>query len=129
MSPAVAAVVTDLRARAAKLIECADLLESLDAPPVAVAPAPKPAVKRAKQKPPIVTKPPAAKVGVAPDKPAGPVGKVGDWTPSDDARMRELRAQGLTWKETAEKLGRTEGATIQRDLKLRRDADKAREAA
>ena len=36
------------------------------------------------------------------------------WTVDDERLMLELRASGLTWRAVAQKLGRTEAATISR---------------
>jgi hypothetical protein len=36
------------------------------------------------------------------------------WTADDERLMLELRASGLTWRTVAQKLGRTEAATISR---------------
>jgi hypothetical protein len=36
------------------------------------------------------------------------------WTADDERLMLELRASGLTWRAVAQKLGKTEAATISR---------------
>jgi hypothetical protein len=34
------------------------------------------------------------------------------WTREDEQKLQELRAGGATWRAVAEKLGRTEAATV-----------------
>jgi hypothetical protein len=50
------------------------------------------------------------------------------WTVDDERLMLELRASGLTWRAVAQKLARTEAATISRAGLLKaRELDAKRE--
>jgi hypothetical protein len=50
------------------------------------------------------------------------------WTANDERLMLELRASGLTWRVVAQRLGRTEAATISRAGLLKaRELDAGRE--
>ena len=84
------------------------------------------AIAKIQGKPPPHAKPKAEKRAAA----ASPASSdIRSWSDDEDARMRDMRTKGHSWREVAEKLGRTEGAVIQRDFTLRRTADKARAAA
>ena len=73
--------------------------------------------------------PPHAKPAAAPRAQAlKPAAKVAEWSAEDTARLKDLRAGGMTWRQVSEKLGKPEADCIQHDMALRRAAEKAREA-
>ena len=72
---------------------------------------------------------PHAKPAAAPRAQAlKPAAKVAEWSAEDTARLKDLRAGGMTWRQVSEKLGKPEADCIQHDMALRRAAEKAREA-
>lgn len=83
------------------------------------------AMNRARGGKPNYSKPKAAEPAPRTPKAAA---KGGEWSAEDTARLKDLRAGGMTWPQVSATLGRPEADCIQHDIAMRRAAEKAREA-